>query len=60
MRSFSLLIAALLYATLFSGCTTQGSLPSSEVPRYKVDASWPKQLPNKWMIGQVSGMAVDK
>jgi DNA-binding beta-propeller fold protein YncE len=33
---------------------------AQDVPKYKVDASWPKQLPNKWMIGQVSGMAVDK
>ena len=30
------------------------------VPKYKVDAAWPKPLPNKWMIGQVSGMAVDR
>jgi DNA-binding beta-propeller fold protein YncE len=27
---------------------------------YKVDASWPKQLPNNWIMGQVGGMAVDK
>jgi hypothetical protein len=29
-------------------------------PAYKVDASWPKQLPNNWIMGQVGGMAVDK
>ena len=29
-------------------------------PVYKVDASWPKQLPNNWIMGQVGGMAVDK
>lgn len=29
-------------------------------PEYKVDASWPKQLPNNWIMGQVGGMAVDK
>jgi hypothetical protein len=29
-------------------------------PSYKVDASWPKQLPNNWIMGQVGGMAVDK
>jgi hypothetical protein len=28
-------------------------------PAYKVDASWPKQLPNNWIMGQVGGMAVD-
>jgi len=29
-------------------------------PVYKVDASWPKQLPNNWIMGQVGGMAVDR
>jgi hypothetical protein len=28
-------------------------------PTYKVDADWPKQLPNTWIMGQVGGMAVD-
>lgn len=30
------------------------------VPRYAVDASWPKPLPNNWLIGQVGGIAVDQ
>jgi DNA-binding beta-propeller fold protein YncE len=29
-------------------------------PTYKVDADWPKQLPNNWIMGQVSGIAVDR
>jgi hypothetical protein len=29
-------------------------------PSYKVDADWPKQLPNNWIMGQVSGIAVDR
>lgn len=29
-------------------------------PVYKVDASWPKELPNNWIMGQVGGMAVDR
>jgi hypothetical protein len=28
-------------------------------PRLKVDPSWPKPLPNNWVIGQVGGIAVD-
>jgi len=31
----------------------------AEGPAFKVDPSWPKQLPNNWMLGQVGGMAVD-
>jgi hypothetical protein len=29
-------------------------------PVYRVDASWPQPLPNKWILGQVAGIAVDK
>ena len=28
-------------------------------PRLKVDPSWPKPLPNNWVIGQIGGIAVD-
>src|SRR5215469_2046046 len=30
------------------------------VPQFRVDASWPKPLPNNWILGQVSGIAVDR
>ena len=29
-------------------------------PRYMFDPDWPKPLPNKWKIGGVTGLAVDK
>jgi DNA-binding beta-propeller fold protein YncE len=29
-------------------------------PKYQVDAAWPRELPNSWIMGQVGGMAVDK
>jgi len=28
-------------------------------PKFKVDPSWPKTLPNKWKMGGVTGLAVD-
>jgi NHL repeat len=31
----------------------------SPPPQYKVDPFWPKPLPNNWILGQVSGIAVD-
>jgi hypothetical protein len=34
--------------------------PAQEMPKYKVEASWPKELPNNWILGQVGGMAVDR
>ena len=33
---------------------------AQERPQYQVDASWPKELPNNWIMGQVGGMAVDR
>jgi hypothetical protein len=33
---------------------------SPAVPKFKVDATWPKPLPNKWKMGGVTGLAVDK
>src|SRR5262245_299711 len=30
------------------------------LPQLKVDPFWPKPLPNNWILGQVSGVAVDK
>lgn len=29
-------------------------------PQYKVDPSWPQQLPNNWIMGQVGGLTVDR
>jgi DNA-binding beta-propeller fold protein YncE len=29
-------------------------------PQFQVDALWPKPLPNNWIIGQVSGIRVDR
>ncbi len=47
---------------LLAGCSTGPVSPSGEavVPKYAVEASWPKALPNNWILGQVAGIAVDK
>jgi hypothetical protein len=37
-----------------------GTATVPEAPKFKVDASWPKELPNNWIMGQVGGMAVDR
>src|ERR1700677_3325555 len=29
-------------------------------PKFKFDPTWPKPLPNKWKMGGVTGLAVDK
>jgi len=32
---------------------------AAESPTYMVDPSWPKALPNNWILGQAAGVAVD-
>ncbi|MGB8532163.1 MAG: hypothetical protein WCD64_13125, partial [Pseudolabrys sp.] len=32
---------------------------ANDFPRFQVDASWPKPLPNNWIMGQAAGVAVD-
>src|SRR6266496_186994 len=35
-------------------------LGAQTVPKFKYDPDWPKPLPNKWKLGGVTGVAVDK
>ena len=34
--------------------------PAQDPPKYQVVPSWPQELPNNWIIGQVGGLAVDR
>jgi DNA-binding beta-propeller fold protein YncE len=34
--------------------------PPLAVPSFRVDPFWPKALPNKWLVGAVAGVAVDR
>jgi hypothetical protein len=43
-------------AALLAGA---GLATAAEAPRYEVDPAWPKPLPNNWLLGQVSSVAVD-
>jgi DNA-binding beta-propeller fold protein YncE len=33
--------------------------PAVVAPRFEVDAAWPRELPNRWLMGQAAGVAVD-
>ena len=49
----------LLVATAAASATLPVAVGASEIPRFEVDASWPKPLPNNWILGQVGGITVD-
>jgi hypothetical protein len=44
---------------LLSVCALLGAQEPA-APKFKVDPDWPKPLPNKWKLGGVTGLAVDK
>ena len=42
-----------------SGKTKTTVKAGNSLPYFNVDPFWPKSLPNNWLVGQVSGVAVD-
>jgi hypothetical protein len=48
--------------TIFLGIAIAGGLGAQGLtaPKFKYDPDWPKPLPNKWKMGGVTGLAVDK
>jgi sugar lactone lactonase YvrE len=49
------MVAGIVAAT---GVSLVAQTPAA--PKYKFDPDWPKTMPNKWKIGGVTGLAVDK
>ncbi|MCG8503335.1 MAG: hypothetical protein MI755_01905 [Sphingomonadales bacterium] len=40
-------------------CTLSGVAGAQPAPRFEVDAGWQPRLPDGWLLGEVSGIAVD-
>ncbi len=65
-RNYSIVVAVptfVLAIILVSGphtnpASAQGKSPA-KAPRFEVDPLWPKPLPNHWVLGSVTGVAVD-
>lgn len=52
---------AVLGAAVLASCShVPGVRSESDAPRFAVDPYWPRPLPGSWILGQVSGIAVDK
>src|ERR1700740_2346691 len=55
--------ALLAFFIMFLGAGVFRALrgaPTETAPKFKFDPDWPKPLPNKWKMGGVTGLAVDK
>jgi hypothetical protein len=50
---------AALAMTATATAQSPSRAPATVVPKLLVDPFWPKPLPNNWLLGQVSGVAVD-
>src|SRR5471032_1945366 len=50
-----------IISAAFAAAMMAAAWPASaaDVPHFAVDPAWPKALPNNWIIGQASGVAVD-
>jgi DNA-binding beta-propeller fold protein YncE len=58
-RASALAVALGTGAALAFVPVAQAGSKTQSPPQYRVVPSWPKQLPNNWLIGQVGGLAVD-
>jgi DNA-binding beta-propeller fold protein YncE len=59
----TLLLSLIALGLSFAGGArpdAQGPSADARVPTFRVDPAWPKPLPNRWIIGAVAGVAVDK
>jgi NHL repeat-containing protein len=50
---------ALSLAFGLTGTSAQRSAVRTQAPTFQVDPFWPKPLPNHWILGSVTGVAVD-
>src|SRR6516162_378520 len=59
-RSAYTLLTAALVAVLGASGMARAQSGETAIPRFQVDALWPKPLPNNWLLGQVGGITVDR
>jgi hypothetical protein len=58
-RTLLALAAGAAALVLVAACAGPANAPSGNAPPvFQVDAAWPQPLPNRWLLGQVSGVAV--
>src|SRR5262247_3966465 len=46
-------------AALAQAKTAKTTASSPQGPRFEVDMLWPKPMPNRWILGSATGVAVD-
>src|SRR5215467_7247649 len=59
-KTTSLLIACAVVAVAAGIPCPALSQVQNAAPKYEVDLSWPKPLPNRWVLGGLGGLCVDR
>src|SRR4051812_47756318 len=55
-RTLTIVVALMCLASAGMRSQTRGA---PQAPKFQVDPMWPKPLPNHWILGSVTGVAVD-
>ena len=58
-RKGSRMLDGLIVLTLLTVACAETEGAPSDIPQFRVDPFWASELPNNWILGQVSGVAVD-
>jgi len=58
-KAWRLLLAATITLAGITVTEASAGAGNSTVPRFIVDPSWPKPLPDRWVTGEVGGVCVD-
>jgi hypothetical protein len=53
-------LSALVTIACASSIALAFAAPPDRTPEFRVDPFWPKPLPNRWLVGAVAGVAVDR
>ena len=53
-------LSALVTIACASSIALTFAVPPARTPEFRVDPFWPKPLPNRWLVGAVAGVAVDR
>ena len=55
----TLALALIIGVGLWNPLQQTGAQTGAKVPRFVVDPSWPRPLPNRWVTGEVAGTCID-
>src|SRR5579863_3812176 len=60
MKLAGTLATALALAGAAAFALMSTAVVAQQAPKFEIDTSWPKPLPNNWIFGQIGGIFVDK